>query len=770
MSRRSVNAQNIANHIEQTYVCSDINSRTNVVPKLEKNNVNITEQDCNDFVHDNRFAVLCVDSSEDEGDSLEFDTVNNPDTFCTVKGCQGGESVGNDTYLGKIPSSFTGNSAPNVSECPNVVETCPTKIYNIGRQFNRTNRIPTTASSETLSIDKGTVTGVGGYNGDSVIDKYCLEIQSTVKCEKIRIAKTNHANAKCIRQNTPLFGFIPIYGLKSRICDRKENDICQNIMDLHTRLRKDGRHNYVGLQVPVKSKLNAEKWASYLAEYWDWQLPLLVKYGFPLDFERNTTVCHSKINHNSAIQYPDHVVHYLKEEVEHGAIVGPFIDPPIKNLHVSPFMTRDKSSSDHRRVIIDLSWPIGQSVNSGVDSDKYLDTEFVLTYPSIDNITDEVLKLGKGCKIFKVDISRAFRHVPIDPGDLDLLGLYWEGYFLDQFLPFGFKHGSSIFQRLSDGIRYIMNLEGHQVWNYIDDFLCVSLPSKITKTYDRLQVLLQELGLTVSSKKLVPPATQVTCLGIVVNTEDFSLSIPAEKLSQIKQLCKKWANKMVCTKRELQSLLGSLLYVAKCIQYARFFLNRMLTLLRENFDKKSITVTADFKKDLNWFNTFLSVYNGVSFFQHVTGKVVHLDACPQGLGAIFDNQVYALPLPFTYHQLNIAYLEMLNILVALKVWHREWAGARIQVKCDNQAVVSVLNSGRSRDSVMAEYARNIFMWVSTFNIDIKVVHVPGKLNEVADLLSRWFITKNNVEKLHHLVHPVIWIPVSNALLYTDKTI
>ena len=126
-------------------------------------------------------------------------------------------------------------------------------------------------------------------------------------------------------------------------------------------------------------------------------------------------------------------------------------------------MTRDKSTSEHRRVIIDLSWPIGQSVNSGVSSDKYLDTEFVLTYPSIDNITDEVLKLGKGCHSFKVDISRAFRHVPIDPGDLDLLGLHWEGYFLDHCLPFGFKHGSSIFQRLSDGICFIMNQEGHQM-------------------------------------------------------------------------------------------------------------------------------------------------------------------------------------------------------------------------------------------------------------------------------------------------------------------
>ena len=122
------------------------------------------------------------------------------------------------------------------------------------------------------------------------------------------------------------------------------------------------------------------------------------------------------------------------------------------------------------------------------------------TYASIDNITDEVLKLGKGCQLFKVDISRTFRHVPIDPGDSDLLGLHWEGYFLDHFLPFGFKHGSSFFPRLSDRIWYIISQEGHQVWNYIDDFLCVSLPSKISK-HDRLQGLLPELGLTISTKK-----------------------------------------------------------------------------------------------------------------------------------------------------------------------------------------------------------------------------------------------------------------------------
>ena len=70
--------------------------------------------------------------------------------------------------------------------------------------------------------------------------------------------------------------------------------------------------------------------------------------------------------------------------------------------------------------------------------------------------------------------------------------------------------------------------------------------------------------------------------------------------------------------------------------------------------------------------TFLSMYNGVSFFQYPYTKTVHLDACTTGLGAIYENQVYALQLPNDWSQHNIAQLEMINILVALKVWHNQW--------------------------------------------------------------------------------------------------
>ena len=323
---------------------------------------------------------------------------------------------------------------------------------------------------------------------DTIADKYALELQTSMKKGKLKVARQAPDNTLCIAQNVPLFGFIPIYGIKSHVVDKCHNIECNDILQLHKMLREDGRHNYEDLQIPVPSKLNYKVWEGYLREYWDWQLPLLIKFGFPLDFNRDSVVTSHDINHKSATEYPDHVSVYLEEELRHQAILGPLNHPPIGKLHTNPFMTHDKPNSENRRVIIDLSWPQGNSVNAGVSSDKYLGTEFVLTYPSVDNSTQEVLRLGSGCKIFKVDISRAFRHVPIDPGDLDLLGLHWKEYFIDRLLPFGFKHRSSIFQGISDAVRFIMSQEGHGIWNYIDDYLCVSLPSKLNATFGSFRV------------------------------------------------------------------------------------------------------------------------------------------------------------------------------------------------------------------------------------------------------------------------------------------
>ena len=78
-----------------------------------------------------------------------------------------------------------------------------------------------------------------------------------------------------------------------------------------------------------------------------------------------------------------------------------------------------------------------------------------------------------------------------------------------------------------------------------------------------------ELGLDISVEKNIPRSTQCICLGVLVDTVQCTVSVPQEKLEEIKRVCQNWAQKSYCTKNQLQSLLGSLLYVSKCVKQSR---------------------------------------------------------------------------------------------------------------------------------------------------------------------------------------------------------
>ena len=121
-----------------------------------------------------------------------------------------------------------------------------------------------------------------------------------------------------------------------------------------------------------------------------------------------------------------------------------------------------------------------------------------------------------------------------------------------------------------------MTQYGHPyLHNYIDDLIYFGLPSKIHSAYDCLIELLHDLDLDNSYKKLHPSDTQVVCLGILFDTINRTISIPPDKLQETIHICQRWSDKRNCTKNQLQSLLGSLLYITKCVHPARYFLNRM---------------------------------------------------------------------------------------------------------------------------------------------------------------------------------------------------
>ena len=316
-------------------------------------------------------------------------------------------------------------------------------------------------------------------------------------------------------QNKFKFGYIPLGDLHlPPEINSQTLDI--DPLSLHKIIKQSGNFNFLKAQITVSSQLKPDVWDTLLQDYWDKQLCSLIRFGFPLDFDRNISLESHLENHFSAKAYPQDIEAYLQEEISHEAILGPFNQPPIQDLHVSPFMTREKPNAPHRRVIIDLSFPQGKSVNTGIQKDTYLNTPFILKLPTIDTITNQIKSLGRGCMLYKIDLSRAFRHVKLDPGDYDLLGLRHVNWYVNTCLPFGYRNRSAIFQRLSDAVHHIMRRHNFDIINYIDDVIGIDVPSRIDASFDALYALLHHLGFEVSQKKLVHPSTVINCLGILL--------------------------------------------------------------------------------------------------------------------------------------------------------------------------------------------------------------------------------------------------------------
>ena len=113
--------------------------------------------------------------------------------------------------------------------------------------------------------------------------------------------------------------------------------------------------------------------------------------------------------------------------------------------------------------------------------------------------------------------------------------------------------------------------------------------------------------------------------------------------------------------------------------------------------------------------------------------------------------VYHLPIPCGFKSLDIVHLKMANILVAVKIFARGWSGRRVLIKCNNQAVVAVLNSGKARDAYLGACARNVWYVAAVHDIQLQYVHVLGANNRAADLLSRWVYSLHSIQELKALV-------------------
>ena len=106
-----------------------------------------------------------------------------------------------------------------------------------------------------------------------------------------------------------------------------------------------------------------------------------------------------------------------------------------------------EKGSDERRIIMDLSFPPHNSVNSQIEKEIYLGENIDLKYPSVDALCEKIVELGPGCHLFKRELKRAYRQIPIFPGDYHKVGFRWKGKtYMDWVLGAGLRSAAYICQ------------------------------------------------------------------------------------------------------------------------------------------------------------------------------------------------------------------------------------------------------------------------------------------------------------------------------------
>ena len=470
-----------------------------------------------------------------------------------------------------------------------------------------------------------------------------------------------------------------------------------------------------------------------------------LREGFRVGFEPVRVQLRARAsNMRSASLHPEIIDAYLAAEVAGGRVAGPFALPPLPHFHSSPFGVIPKAHQPGKwRLILDLSSPAGHSVNDGIPKDP-----FSLHYVTVDTTIAALVSLGPGALMAKFDVKAAYRNVAIHPDDRPLLGMVWRGaFFVDLVLPFGLRSAPFIFDSVASAIEWILvnNYHVSPLFHYLDDFLTMG-PSGSLQCQDHVDSAFRvfaQLGVPLHLDKCEGPASTLTFLGIELDSVQQTARLPDEKLQRLRSLLLSWARKTTCSRRDLESLIGSLHHACRVVRPGRAFLRRMIDLLCcFRSAHHPIRLNTEFRRDLQWWLDFLQVWNGSSFFISPAVAAppdvcVSSDAAgAHGFGAVWDTHWLFHSWSFLPGRPSIAFLELVPIVVAAHVWGSSWSRLRVLFLSDNAAVVGALNKGSSKAPDVMHLLRLLTRTACFHSFLFSASHVPGTDNRLADALSR----------------------------------
>lgn len=425
------------------------------------------------------------------------------------------------------------------------------------------------------------------------------------------------------------------------------------------------------------------------------------------------------------------------------------------------------------RLIHDFSRPEGTSVNDYADKDPCY----------MQSIQNALELIQPGYYMAKIDLEWAYRSVSIKECEQILTGLQWSfedgetRYLYDSRLPFGSRKSPAIFNRLTQAVRRMMEKRGYSVVAYIDDFLVIGETFDMCMAgYNELLLLLRELGFRINWKKVIDPCQELVFLGININTVNNKLSLDPDKKQKLLDYIDSVRTKARMTKTQLQSLAGKLNWACTVVTWGKARMDSVFQLIRNlRKARHKAQLTEAMRGDLAWWHGILA--SGINWRQiWETRSQINIitDASVVGGGAFCTENgswLYAnwhLDIPALAAQ-HINIKELAIIVHALSIWAPIYQGRHFRIGTDNIFSMYAINKGTARNAIGRHLLGILEQLCIAFDISISSYHIPGRLNCIADSISRLHnrehrqnvITLFKDSKPHYFMSPLSLLFLSN---------
>ena len=476
----------------------------------------------------------------------------------------------------------------------------------------------------------------------------------------------------------------------------------------------------------------------------------VVDNGVLLLSDRDVLLPFSVPNYRSALDASSAVLENLLDEVSKGWVIP--VDKPSSFVH--PLGVVPKSTGGIR-VIHDHSVPVGACVN---------DFEMYMAY-SWDSLETALPFLAPRVFMARLDIEAYYRHFFIHPSQWDLQGFEFNGqHYVDSRLQFGERLAPELAHRFTMCIKRLLHSNGVvAVVGVMDDYLLLHMQYRYCITALAVAIaLLSDLGFVVNMKptKTVLPAHVQLFLGVVLNSARMTLSLPSDKLAAYLSAVQDVLSRRTVMVKVMQRLVGKMEWASRVIYGGKVFMRSCSDLLsRARHPGHHVTMNSLVRSDLQWWLDNAGCSNGVvQLAPKLITHHMYTDACKApmpcigifaegGFASLHHEQLQQQQLLPLGASMDINHWECYAVLVALQLFATLWSRSRVVVFCDNMATVEWLSSGTARPVSARSLVQLIFSFCVEHHIRLKVLHIEGEKNVLADALSRkhWARFVNHVQ-------------------------